>query len=249
MRHQIRWLLRLLNWKNGYCKVGSICMEMVILHTKIFFSWPQVWISIQYKCPLLSSYSLYRKVGETVPKLYPRDFIYFMISTIGMFLYNAWLISMYSLLVQMRDISVWSCDFHITRHTKYDRINLEQEHSISESSLASSGKLLLLKSPSSHILMLLPLGRIYIPILKLPSSSALYAIDRLTMWPSWILGESHALVHSVCNIWLITPFKVNKIAYDTAIVKVLIKNFHILTFTQCVCGQGWSILYICVKFW
>ena len=46
-----------------------------------------------------------------------------------------------------------------------------------------------------------------------------YSIERLTMFFSWILWESRALVHHIRNIWLITILQVVKLAYNTAIVE------------------------------
>ena len=47
--------------------------------------------------PLVSSNSQHRTVGEIVLTLYPRDFIPFRISVIGIVLSSSWLTSMYSL--------------------------------------------------------------------------------------------------------------------------------------------------------
>ena len=118
--------------------------------------------------PMLSSESLHRPVGRTVPTLYPRDFVNFMISMIVMVLCSALMITMYSLSLEMRDISVWSCDFHITGHPKYDTTKPERERAISESYLASSGNQLPLKSESTHKLTFMSQGKIYTPILWVP---------------------------------------------------------------------------------
>ena len=123
--------------------------------------------------PLLSSNSLHKIVGENLPTLYPKDFIYFRSSMILMVLQSAWLSAMYSLSVEMMDIYVWSCDFHITEHPKYDTTNTERERSVSESSLASSGNLLPLKSTSVHTLTSLSRGRICMPIFQFSSSSSI----------------------------------------------------------------------------
>ena len=121
------------------------------------------WVNIS--SPLLTSNSLHRKVGETVPKLYPRVFIYFMRSMIGMVLLSAWLIAMYSLSVEPRYIAVWSCYFNITGYSKYDTTNTKRKHSVYKLSLASSGNQLPLKSLSAHTLTSLSWGRINITIL------------------------------------------------------------------------------------
>ena len=56
--------------------------------------------------PMLSSNSLHMTVGETVPTLYPRDFIYFMIFMIGIVFTSDLLSEIYSLSVELRYISV-----------------------------------------------------------------------------------------------------------------------------------------------
>ena len=123
--------------------------------------------------PLLYSNSLHRIVGETVPKLYSRAFIYFRRSITGMFLRSSWHIAMHSLSVELMDISVWSCNLYITGHPKYDTRDPDQERSISESFLSFSGNQLPPKSASAHTLTSLLQGRIYVPIFQVPSIIAL----------------------------------------------------------------------------
>ena len=114
--------------------------------------------------PLVSSNSLHRKVGESVPTLYPGVFIYFRIYMIGIVLHSVWLSAIHSLSVELRDISVLSCNFPITGHPKYDTKNPEKERAVSESCLASFGNQLQLKLASAHTLTLLTRGQIYVPI-------------------------------------------------------------------------------------
>ena len=73
--------------------------------------------------PLLSSKSLQKTFVETVPILYPMDFIYFGRSIIQMVSHSDLLSEIYSLLVELRGISVQSYDFYITGHPKYDTKN------------------------------------------------------------------------------------------------------------------------------
>ena len=148
------------------------------------------WYNVS--APMLSSESLHRPVGETVPTLYPRDFVNFMISMIVMVLCSALMITMYSLSLEMRDISVWSCDFHITGHPKYDTTKPERERAISESYLASSGNQLPPKSASDHKLMLLSQGLIYMTIF---SVALKYLPILLTASPCDFLGSLENCAH------------------------------------------------------
>ena len=116
----------------------------------------------------LSSNSLHSTVGEAVLMLYPRNFIYLRRPMIVMVLSSVFIIAMYSLSVEFIYISVWSFNFHITVHPKYNATNCEGERNISESSIASYGKKILLKSAWAHNLTLLSRGGIYMPSLPFP---------------------------------------------------------------------------------
>ena len=118
------------------------------------------WSSV--RSPMLSLNSLTRAVGEAVPTLYPSTFIYLRSSIIRMVLWSSWLSEMYSLSVKLRYISVWSCEFCLTGHPKYDTKNPKQYCAVYESSIVSSGNQLPLKPVSDHTLMSLLQGQIYL---------------------------------------------------------------------------------------
>ena len=123
--YHIRWLVGLINWKNVDCRFGNICTKMVLLHIDIFCTCHHNRRSIHVSAPLLSSKFLHRKVGETFPILYPRAFISFRRYMMIMVLRSDWLSKIYSLSLEMRGISICSCNFHITGHPKYDTTNTE----------------------------------------------------------------------------------------------------------------------------
>ena len=129
------------------------------------------WDSI--RGPLLFWNSSHMKVGEAVPKLYPRTLIYLRIPIIVMVLRITWMNAIYSLSVDLMDISVWSWYLHINGNPKYDTTNHEKERAISESSIASYDNQLLLNSASANTLASLSRGWIYIPSFQLPSGSTL----------------------------------------------------------------------------
>ena len=141
---------------------------------------------------LLSSNSLYRKVGETVPTLYPRNFISLSISMIEIVLCSSLLSSIHLPLVEMRDIYVWSRNFHINRHHKYDTKNTERERDVSELSVTSSGNQSPLNSASAHTVKLLPHGWMYMPIFSVPFK---YLNILLTSSPYYFIWSLVNLMH------------------------------------------------------
>ena len=140
------------------------CYFMLIFVALGFISKAQVSV----RAPLLPSNFLLRTVGESVPMLYSRTFISLWILMIVMVLYSACLIAMYLLSVELRGISVWSCDFHITVNPKYDTTNPEQERAISGLYIDLSGNQIPLKSASAHTLTSLLQWRIYVPNISVP---------------------------------------------------------------------------------
>ena len=70
-------------------------MKVVVLHVNIFILGFMSVSQASVRASQLSSNSLHRTVGEAVTTSYTRTFIYLRISTIGMVLFGALLISLY----------------------------------------------------------------------------------------------------------------------------------------------------------
>ena len=84
----------LVSYITQYGRMGIVdlatCVQKFWFFSLIcFFLGLMVGYQSNVSAPMLSSDSLHRTVGETVPTLYPRAFIYFRISMIGTFLHCA----------------------------------------------------------------------------------------------------------------------------------------------------------------
>ena len=149
--------------------IGRIYIVELSTYAQKFFYFTLIYVVLGFmsrsqdsvRSSLLSSNIIHRTVGESMPMMYPRNFVYLMIYMIVILLYSASMVEMYLLSVDLRGVSVCSCDLHITGNPKYDTLNLEQERSISGLSIDLSGNQLPFKSASSHTLAYLLQWRIY----------------------------------------------------------------------------------------
>ena len=138
-------IVELATYARKWCYFVLICFELGLMDRD----------QGNVRSSLLSLNCFHRTVGETVPTLYPKSLIYVRMSMNRVVLRSDRLSEMYSISVDMRDISVWIFNFYINGHPKYDITNNKWECVVYESSWDSSGNQLPLKPASAHTLMLL----------------------------------------------------------------------------------------------